>query len=438
MFKKFLVGADTPLTDSRILQILSTFQTTDLPKLKKLKDYYDGKQNIVYKQPVDEGRPNNIVIVNYCKHICDTYNGYITGKPIAFAGDGIEPIMDIFNYNDSRAFFAEYLRQALIYGRAFSVNYIDEDGEQRMAVLDAKECIPVYADTIEGELKYVIRFWEDTSKGELATDTIYRVEVYGPDSVDYYTSGMGFASLTPTGSNPNYFGQCAVTVFHLNADETGIFAPIMTLQDAVNTLMSGELDSFADWADAYLVLQGMTADADDLAAMKKARCILLDGEEHCSASFLTKNVTDTAVKDSLETLNTKIYAIAECPDFADPQTFGSATSGVALRYKLLGMETNASSIEGEMRQAIQRIIELINSILKLYDDEVWRDVEIIFTRNIPVDTQDAINLVTALRGIVSQETLLAQLPFVDDPIEELKKVRAEEEANLSLFGGMNE
>lgn len=432
MYTKFLVPMGEPISESRILAIISTFMTADLPKLQKAKNYYDGKQDILLKEPSDDGRPDNKVVINYCKPIVDNYLGYIVGKPVAFVSED-DTINDILNYNDMASTSAEYLRQSLIYGRAFTINYIDEFSQQRLQVLDAKECIPVYEDNIEGKLRYVIRFYQSNAYGILPTDAVYRVELYGEDSVVYYDSVEGYSSIMETSRVPNFYKQCPVTVFSLNADETGIFMPIYSLQDAVNNLMSGEVNNFEDFADAYLVLQGMTADADDLAKMKKHKCILLDGEEHCNAKFLTKDVSDTQVKDMLENLNTKIYAIAQCPDFSDNAIFGSATSGIALRYKLLNFENASADIETQMKKALQRIVELFCEILDLTEDDVWRDIEIVFTRNIPTETQDIVNLVTALRGVVSSETLLSLLPFIDDPHEELDKLQNERKTELYDF-----
>ena len=432
--KTYTTTAEKALPVERLGEILMDFQTTDLPKLKKLGNYYIGKQDILYKEPIDDGRPNHIVIVNYCRQITNTFEGFITGNPVTFNGENLDEVQDILSYNDIQDFCSEFLKSSLIYGRSFAINYIDGEGKQRLALLPSTECIPVYSPDVEKKLLYVIRFYVDTSSGNLVTDEKYRVEVYGERDTVIYASQPGFETFMEIDRQPNYFEQCPVTVFSLNSEEQGIFDPIMTLQNAVNDLMSGSLDSFSDFADAYLVLQGMTADENDLADMKKHRCILLDGEEHCNASFLTKNISDTQVNDILENLNEKIYAIAQCPDFTSPQLFGNASSGVALRYKLLNFENLASTIENRMRKALQRIIELICAILNLSAEEAtWRDVEIIFTENLPVDMSETVNLVNALRGVVSQETLLAQLPFIQDAEEELKKLRAEEKETLNIY-----
>ena len=69
----------------------------------------------------------------------------------------------------------------------------------------------------------------------------------------------------------------------------------------------------------------------------------------------------------------------------------------------------------------------------------WRSIEIHFTRNLPINQEDLANMVDKLEGVVSNETLLAQLPFVEDPQEEMRKVEEERQTNpfynnsLSLY-----
>ena len=42
-------------------------------------------------------------------------------------------------------------------------------------------------------------------------------------------------------------------------------------------------------------------------------------------------------------------------------------------------------------------------------------------------------MVNQLRGLVSDETLVAQIPFVDDVIGEIERLQAEKEKNMSLY-----
>lgn len=212
----------------------------------------------------------------------------------------------------------------------------------------------------------------------------------------------------------------------------------MTLQDAYNTLQSGELDSWDAFADAYIVMKGITATEEDMNNAKQSRVFMIDND--ADISYLTKNINDTQIQNMLVDINNNIHKIANCPDFSQ-ESFGT-TSGIALRYRLLGFENVASSIEANMRKALQKRIELLCEIINLKGGEsVWRDIKIQFTRNLPVNVEETTNIVNSLRGLVSDETLLSLLPFINDPAQELKKLKAQQEANMAMYSfptGLNE
>lgn len=428
MKRYFTISKETDLTELQLGKILATYQTRDLPRLRTLENYYNGRMAITYKQPTDEGRSNAKIVINHCKNIVDNYCGYMLGNPIKYEGENIDAILDINEYNDAQSTDESWLRQALIYGKAYCINYLDEEGKQRFKVLDTKECIPVYDDTLEQELLYVIRCY----KNEPATteDERYNIDVYGQSKTIHYLSGAGFKNLRWQGEEPNFYKQVPITVFSLNDDEAGIFENVMSINDAINSLVSGEIDSWDSFADAYLVLKGVSADEESLADMKKHRCLCIDPD--ADASFLTKNIADTQVVNILTDLTAKIHQMSACPDFTD-ESFAQS-SGIAIKFKLLGFENVAGAIEAKMKQAIQRRIELISSILKLTDtEEIWRTIKINFNRNLPTDYTEIINLVTALKGLVSDETLLAQIPFVQNVQEELARVKKQNEQNMELY-----
>ena len=155
----------------------------------------------------------------------------MTGTPIAYSNDDFTEVIDILNYNDVQQEDTEYLKQALIYGRAFECCYIDEDGKQRFKLFNTKECLPIYANTIEEPLLYVIRFYREAPLENTVGMEDYIVEVYGPSRVDVYKSAPGFASLEFIESRPHYYNQCPVTVFSLNEEEESIINKLSNCMD---------------------------------------------------------------------------------------------------------------------------------------------------------------------------------------------------------------
>lgn len=411
--------------NANLLQtIINQFTFNELPKLNKYWNYYLGNQEIMRKVASNPKNPLNKVVVNFCQLITETYNGYLTGQPIRYNGEDIDNIIDILNYNDVVTEDTELLQNALIFGVGYEVNYIDGWGQQRFKTLDPRTVIPVYDDSLDQNLKAVIRFYASP----VVDDTNTVVEVYDSNKVDTYLSNDLYSSFELVSSYPHYFKQVPITVFPLNKEQESIYAQIISLQDAYNNIVSGELDVFDQFADSYLVLKGVTADSDDVAAMREDKIILLDDD--ADAFFLTKNLAQAQAMEQIDNIQEQIYKVSLCPDFASDKF--AAQTGIALKYKLIGFENRAAQIANRMRQALQRRIELINAITNL-TDMTWRDIDIIFTRNLPENVEDYTNLVNGLRGIVSDRTLLAQVPFIDNVDEELAQVKQEQAEKLEAY-----
>ena len=429
----YLIHSGEALTTNVVGKIINAFMLQDLPRLQRWGNYYKGKQAILNKIPNDTGKPDNRIVVNYCNSIVENFQGYIAGIPLSYHNDtvDIQEILDILRYNDVAEEDSEWLKQALIYGKAYEICYIDEDKEQRFKTLPATECIPVYNADLTNELSYVIRFYSNkVYTNNVVAEDEYFVEIYSATDITVYKSFDGFSTFEFISQTPHYYGQVPITVFTLNKDETSIFDQVMSMQDAYNTIVSESINDYESFADAYMVIKGMTADDKDLEDMKQHRVLLLDND--ASAEYLTKTFSDAQTQNLLNEINKKIHSISNSPDFTDEQFM--AQSGIALRYKLVGFENRASAIEQQMRKAITKRIELISTILKLSDaDTIWADINIQFTRNLPTDVTENVNVVTALQGIVSNETLLGLLPFVQDPQGEIEKVRAQKESNMELF-----
>ena len=98
------------------------------------------------------------------------------------------------------------------------------------------------------------------------------------------------------------------------------------------------------------------------------------------------------------------------------------------------MENLTAIKERKFKKGLQRRIELIFNILDLYGNKYdWRGIDITFTRNLPTNELEIAELVNKLRGLVSDETLISQLPFVDNAQIELKKKGQENKFEMGGF-----
>lgn len=428
----FYLSKERELDKALLEKMIQRFKVEVLPQLQRWEDYYNGKQAILEKAYSDPSKPCSRTVTNYCKNIADSYCGYLASPSyISYRSDeDIEDLMEVLKANDYQQQDSELLLEALTHGIAHELCYTDEAGQVRFSLIKATQCFGIYDESLTGELLYFVRIypvdqWDDQDN--------YAVDVYTPNEVRSYTmSGFG-GYLTEGETMPHYFGRCPANIFTL-PDERSIFDCIMGLQDAANELLSSEVDDYSAFCDAYLVLQGMDAEEDDVATMKEQRVLIIP--EGGAASWLTKSANDAQVENILKRIHDSIYRVAQCPDFSSETFVGGVSSGIAIRYRLTGMETRAAKICAAMKKALQSRMEIIGSVASLKTGEAAAEVEIDFKRNIPDDMSAVVNLVNALKGTVSDATLLAQLPFISDVNAELEALQEQKAANMELYGPM--
>jgi SPP1 family phage portal protein len=426
----FYLNRDVELSQALLQKMINKFHVEVEPKLNKRKNYYDGVQKILTKCYTDATKPCSRTVINYCKNIVDSYAGYLaTPGYISYSSEqDIDDIMDILRYNDYQTEDADFLLDALIYGVASELMYIDKSGHTRFSLINPRSCFGIYDDSLANDLLYFVRMYK---ANEWDDSDLYYVDVYSDYSVKRYSMAGRNGNVNFLLEEPHYFSQCPANIFML-PDEKGIFDCVIELQDAVNEILSSEIDDFSAFCDAYLVLTNVDAERDDILRMKEDRVILLPPD--ATASWLTKSAIDTQVENILKRVHDSIYRIASCVDFSSESFTGGVSSGVAIRFKLSGMETRAGIIEGRMKKALQRRIEIIAGIASLkLGEAVFRDVKIDFARNIPEDMNAMLSLVNALKGTVSDATLLGQLGFVDDVNAELEAVQKQKEANMAMY-----
>lgn len=425
---QFYLRKDEPITLLQLGDIVSSFLTNCKPSLKNRYNYYIGQQKILQKVSEDPNRPCNNIVCNFVKNIVNTYEGYAVGVPVTYSSDdeGFEHLEEILKYNDVADEDAELFRNGLIYGRAAEICYLDEDKKERFKVLDSMGTIPVYDDTLDGNLIYAIRLWKENIGASL--NETYMAEVYDDRYVTKYRSAEGFQSFQFVSQDLHGFLQVPITFFSLNAEEEGIADTIFSLQDAYNSLISDSIDDWDAFCDAYLVLKGAVADGEDLENMKAYRTLMLDAD--ASAEYLVKNTSSTEIEHLMDAVEEKIREMSACPNFAS-ENFGTS-SGIAIRYRCMALENNTASILNNFKKALQRRIELLAETL-MDSEALWRDINVTFTRNLPINTSDIASEINQLRGLVSDRTLLAQLPFIDDVDEEMEEIKRQKLENLEVY-----
>lgn len=415
--------------DIKDFQEILTAHDSDYMHKMRLKGYYVGKHDILNKKGRPNGAPNNRIVSNYCQYIADMSTGFFLGRPIAYTTteenqEKLNTLLDIFRYNDESAHNLELAEEASITGEGFEILYMDADAMIRFKSVPSEEVIIICEANLEENVLYALRRYRVYD----FNGTTYKdyVEIYDADNVRYYDySGT---RLTLTDTKPNFFDDVPIIEYPNNKQRRGDFENVLTLVDAYNVTQSLSLDDLMDFTDAFLVIRGMGGtNEDDVRRMRLNKVLEFD-DTSGSAEWLIKNLNDSYIENLKNRLQTDIHKFSNIPDMSDDSFAGNAT-GVAIKYKLIGLEQIRSRKEREFKKALQRRIELISGMLKTKSIDAidFRDVEITFTPNIPANTQEQAQIVKDLQGVVSQKKLLSLLPFVEDPVAELEELKKEVE-----------
>ena len=426
----FYLDKETPLTPVLLSKMINKFRAEEESKLQRYRNYYDGKQNILMKYYADASKPCNKTVINYCQVIASSYAGYM-GSPglISYHSEqDIEDVMDILRYNDYQNQDAAFLLDMLVYGRAVELMFLDEVGQVRFKLINPTTCFGIYDDSLTGDLLYFVRMYKANEWDE---SEIYHLDVYSDVDIKHYKMIGNNGIPEFVSEEPLYFGQCPANIAYM-PDEKSIFDCIMSKQDSINELISAEMDEINAFCDAYLVIEG--AEVDDETALQMKTNRLLNLPMDTKAYWLTKNANNAQIENVRKFLHDSIYRDAQCPDFSSESFTGGVASGISIQYKLTGMETRAGVIEAILKKALQRRVEIICGVASLkLGEEVFRDIQIECKRNIPADTNAIINMVNSLQGIVSDSTLLGQIPFITDVNAELEAVNEQKEANMAMY-----
>ena len=108
--------------------------------------------------------------------------------------------------------------------------------------------------------------------------------------------------------------------------------------------------------------------------------------------------------------------------------FAGNQSGIAIRYKLNDLENIATAKETGFKEGLRRRIQLLNNFWRTtgYQPPGLEDIQITMQRNIPANYVEQADIVSKLRGHVSQKTLLDKIvTFIDDSGKEMDRLEEE-------------
>ena len=431
--RRFKLDKDVVITKD-LIQSLIEEHSEERRRILEMKAYYNGQNKAIKNRPyTDINKPSNRLYSAYPSYITDNFVGYVLGHPVSYKSNNealLEQLNLSFLYNDEIDNNTTLAQEQSICGYAYELLYIDEEGKVRFKAIDTEDMIVVYENTLEEKELFAIRYVLDQEDKGI-------VYVYTKENIEAYSIDKGMlGAIIEEECQSNFFIDVPVCTYENNRQRIGDFEKVLSLINAYDFANSDTANDFEYFTNALLVISGVTMNEQDEEGRPlnfKDNRVLNFIDKEGKAEYLIKNINDTALENYKNRLNLDIHKFSNVIDISD-ENFGNNLSGVAMKYKLLGMENIASIKESKFRKGLMKRIELLTHFLNLNNtltsDYTYTEISPVFTRNIPSNDVETVNMIKQLYGMISDKTLLSQLPFIEDVQAELEALQEQKENTL--------
>ena len=392
------------------------FLRTVRPDRQRLYDYYRGEQPVNKGEAV-RGRPNNLLRAPFPRYITEVHTGYFLGIPPALAyGEAAagERYAALSRDLDLPHLYFDLGRDLSICGAGFALVWAERSGV-RVCRCDPCDCFAIRSGDAGAPLLAAVRLLAG-GKGE-TRGVLYTAERLIP----FVWDGTGVTLGT---AEENLLHTIPLLSFYNNCQGMGDFEMVTGLVDAYNVLLSGALDDMQSVANAFLALYGMQGTTQkDIDNANRTRILSLS--EGGRAEFVVKNLNHEALGQLETNLRRSILQLSMTPDLCD-EHFAGNSSGVALQYKLWGIEQVRAAKERTFTDGLRGLLAVLTAGERL----MGRNIDLTggtaaFYKNLPQDNSALAETLLSLSPVLSAQTILENLPWVTDVQEELRRKAAE-------------
>jgi SPP1 family phage portal protein len=415
MVKKYLAD---------IVKELIIDYNTNLYNYQKMQYYYEGYHDILDNYKSEAFRSNTKTVVNYIQKFIEEELSYCFGNPLTYISKmGNKKVLDDIDYNLyhwQSTHNQNLMRNLEMFGRAYELYYINPQGEFCGMILNPSNAI-AYVDA-DNKPQVFIHFYS------LKYDTARYYDIYYSDRIEIYKNDILIDTRT------HIFNEVPVSICDIGLEQT-IYYKIKNLNDSLNLILSDQVNIISDYRNAYLVITGADVDEETALNLKNKGILNLKGKD-LSVSWLIKNLDSSYIDNMLKEIKESMYNICNHTNSQDP--LPSNTSGIALRSRLIFLEQRCKTVFDTVSDTIFDRIKFLFKLLSIknivYD---WKDISISFSPCVPQDLISIAQVLTQLDGKISLETSLSLLPFIENPAQEIEKMRKEttesQQLNLDMI-----
>ena len=427
--------------------------------------YYQGEHDILFRKRTVIGKdgklqevdnlPNNKIIDNQYAKMVDQKTNYLLGQPLTFDTEDDayeEALSEVFNKRFHRT-LKNIGENALNCGIGWLFPYYNEQGEFRFMRFEPFEILPFWKDAEHTELDFAARLYQ-VEVYEGVTYTIHeKVELYYPDRIEKYDFSDG--ELVPDADSPiaDYivfedddgnpqgynWGKVPLIAFKYNQREIPLIKKVKSLQDGINTMLSDfENNMQEDSRNTILIIknydgQNLAEFRHNLATFGAVKVKTIDGAEG-GVDALQVEVNAENYKSILEVFKKALIENAMGYDAKDDRLSGNPNQ-MNIQSMYSDIDLDANSMETEFQASFEELLEFVHIyfINKGIGDFSNSDVNIIFNRDIMLNESEIIDNCSKSVGILSDETIISQHPWVTDVKQEIERKKEEKQENIDEY-----
>jgi SPP1 family phage portal protein len=418
----------------------------DILKRKRTVIGVDGKLQEV------ENLPNAHIVDNQYAKMVDQKTNYLLGKPFNIQTDNKSyetALSSVFNKKFKRL-LSNIGEDSLNAGIGWLYVFYDETGTFKFNRFQPWEVLPFWKDAEHTVLDCVVRLYEVQTYDGITLTTAERVEIYKDTGIERYTlTGSGSLAsdeqtpVTPyimTDDDSGYnWGRIPIIPFKYNDKETPLICKVKGIQDAINDMISDFKNNMQeDSRNTILIIKNYDGEnlADfryNLSTYGAVKVKTVDGSEG-GVEALQVEVNSDNYKAILDILKRALIENAMGYDAKDDRLSGNPNQ-MNIQSMYSDIDLDANGIETEYQASFEDLLYFVNIYLANAGkgDFENEDVEIVFNRDLMMNEADIINNVKNSVGILSEETLIANHPWVTDLEGELERIKKEKLETINEY-----
>lgn len=423
------------IKSSKIKKLIEKHESVLVPGIQKCIKYYLAEHASIEKRNLSNLK-RNPVVANHAKDIADTSSGYFMGNPITYQmssddTDKLKILIDAIDYATADDDDQENALMLSICGRAYEYIY-PEENEPNLLIkpLDPLHTFIVCDRSIEHSELFAVYYYrkKDDAKTEEYAN-LYVTVCTDTETFEFILKDN--EDVEPVRKKQHRCGFIPIVEYKNNKFAVGDFEQQIGLIDAYNALTEDRITDKEQFIDAILVIYGaMLGDTRDksheaMETLGKEKLLELDTD--AKAEYLTRTFDENGMEILRKALKEDIYTFSHVPNLSD-ENFAGNSSGVAMEYKLLGLEMLTKIKERWYRRGLRKRLRILLYWLNLKSQTIDEsDIIITFSRSLPKNLLELSQIINNLEENVSARTLLSLLPFVENPDEEIEAVEGEKD-----------